>query len=157
MRSILSFSEWNDVINRLYEIEYDWFGVDNLGQIAIFSSIGKGYIPTKAPSSYDKYIGLDDLMYYLPDITGAVVVMKEKRDNSYWEKQSTKGLFAYDYFDFLRKQKLEQYDLVSIPVTPLRFDSIPDIDSYIEIIPRFNLIFQNDISFRDLEQAEIMS
>jgi len=143
------------VINRMYEIEYDWFGVDNLNQIAIFSSIGKGYIPAKALSSYDKYMGLDDLMYHLPNITNPVVLMKERKNNSYWEKQSQKGLFAFDYFDIHRKQKFEQYDLVSVPATPINFNSIPDIDLYTEIISRFNLIFQGNISFIDLQKAEI--
>jgi hypothetical protein len=143
---------WEAIINRTLEVEFDWVGVDKLGQLAVFSSFNKAYIPAKVVSSFDKYQQLDKLIDALPHYT--VGVLCTARDGQFkdWLSYSSKGLFAYDFQDAHRKPKLGQYDLISKPKEPLTIAKLKA--SVLQAVPFFDLVFDSDLSFDKLRVCE---
>jgi len=150
----LTKDEWDAVINKTYELEFDWIAIDKLDQVAVFFSCNQGYIADKAKLSFELYNRLFSLIDSLPGITEAKSVIKIGGNSGHWQKLSRKGLFAFDYQDIHRTSKLNQYDLISKPAVPLKSSQISGIDQCLDIIPRFNLIFESDISFQKLQEFE---
>jgi hypothetical protein len=151
----LSIEDYTLVSMKSTLIEFDWFALDSIGQIGIFSSGTTGYIPEKVFSSYDKYIGLALLLDALRASTIDLVVTKESGRTGHWRNWARRGLFAYDYYDVHRKVKLDRYDLIAAPGKPLLMYSI-EIREFNEIIPRFNITFSDDIPFSQLNEAEML-
>lgn len=146
---------WNAIENQSYDLEFDWFGIDKLGQISVFSSFNRGYIPKKAILSQEKYFQLQRLILNLPNITKAITYTNEKGNFCDWISYSEKGLFAFDYLDAHRVDKTNLYDLITKPVKPLLISNIKEINYFIEIIPVFDLIFEDNISFEDLKNFQM--
>lgn len=151
---ILTFENWIDISKGASWSEFEWIGIDNSGQIGVFSSASMGYIPPKVFSSYDAYIVCDSVLYGLPVFTNAKLFTKESGRFDDWLDFSTKGLFGCDYQDIHRKLKFDRYDLISIPEKPLLVDALPEIEAFNEIVPRFNISFNGDLSFSQLREAE---
>ena len=156
-RPILSYEDWTHVSKKTTFIEFYWIGVDNLGQIGIFSSVTVGYIPSKVFSSYEKYIALDRILCALPGFTTAQIITKEPGSMEYWMDFGHKGLFAYDYQDIHRTIKFERYDLIAIHDEAILARSVGQLVELNEIIPTFNLTFSGDILFSQLRALEVGS
>ena len=149
---------WDAIINRSYDLEFDWFGVDILGQIAVFSSFNRGFIPTKAISSLEKYIEFQNVIKALPKKTNVKLCAKNDGDFSDWISYSEKGLYSFDYQDAHRKIKTGCYDLIAKPRKPLSILNIENFKQYLEILPEFELIFdelEEKILFEELEKSQI--
>jgi hypothetical protein len=73
-----------------------------------------------------------------------------------WHFHSRRGIFGYDCWDAHRKQheKLNRCDLLTVPDIPIEFDSIPGIERFKPIIPRFDLVFCGNILFKDVMETE---
>jgi hypothetical protein len=155
MQSNLNIEEWEAIVNQLYEIEFDWLGVDQVGQLAIFSSVGKAFIPSKVVSSCEKYQHLARVINSLPAISKAILCTKEKGVFDDWKMCSQKGLFAFDYQDIHRTNKLNQYDLICKPESPLLSNQFAEFNLFIDVIPQFNVRFEDDIEIHQLEKSEI--
>ncbi|RYE26631.1 MAG: hypothetical protein EOP45_03595 [Sphingobacteriaceae bacterium] len=145
---------WTAVVNRTYEVEFDWIGIDRLGQIAVFSSFNKGFIPDKALLSFDKYKELDKLIDELPTITEAILCTRIKGDFKEWLSYSAKGLYGYDFQDAHREVRFGQYDLISKPEEPLTVTHIKTCDSVLQVVPFFDLVFGTYLSFNKLQLRE---
>lgn len=145
---------WNAVRNQSYDLEFDWFGIDKIGQISAFSSFNRAYVPKKAISSLEKYLQLQKLIIDLPNFTTAKIHTTEKGNFSDWISYSEKGIFGFDFHDVHRINKINQYDLITKPNEPLLVSSIDKINYLMDAIPVFNLIFENDISFNVLKNCE---
>jgi hypothetical protein len=157
MMPLITSEQWDVLINKIYNIEFDWVGVDKIGQIAIFSSFNAAYIPEKVLLSFEKYLHLSSAVNNLLDITESIIVTKQIGNFNDWSAYSKKGLYAYDYQDSQRTIKLEQYDLISKPKESLNIQSLGKIDSFIDILPLFNVTFQSDISFHDMKNYKQLS
>lgn len=151
----INIEQWDAVINQSYQVEFDWIGIDSLDQIAIFSSFNKGHIPHIVKSSFELYKQLFALIDKFPRFTTAVLVTKENGVFNDWLVYSQKGLYAFDYQDVHRENKFNQYDLISKPVAPLIINQVKNIELYLSIIPRFNLVFNDNISFQQLKETEL--
>jgi hypothetical protein len=149
-RSALSFENWTDVSKGATFIEFDWIGIDNQGQIGIFSSVTQGYIPSKVFSSYESYVGVYNLLSDRQSLTAAQIISKEPGIKDFWRDWAQKGLFAYDYLDIHRTEKFDRYDLIAIPRSPLLVGEIPEVNEFINIIPQFNFAFSGNIQFGQL-------
>ena len=154
-RPILPYLDWIAVSEGSNHVEFDWIGIDYQGQIGIFSSIGMGYIPRKVFNSYESYIGLNNFLFDQGRSPTAEIISKESGCKDFWLNWALKGLFAYDYHDVHRKGKFDRYDLIAIPGSPLLVRSVPEIISFDEIIPRFNLTFSTDILFKRMKESEL--
>ncbi|RZL43978.1 MAG: hypothetical protein EOP00_21960 [Pedobacter sp.] len=145
---------WNAVINKSYDVEFDWFGIDKVGKIAFFSSFNRGFIPSQVTSSFEKFIEFKKTVDSLQKITTAEICTKNNGDFSDWISYSEKGLFSFDYQDAHRKIKTHAYDLISKPKNPLNILNIENFNYFKEILPKFLLNFEdleNEISFKTLE------
>jgi len=146
----LSHKDYALVAAKLTLIEFDWFAIDKLGQVAVFSSVTSGYIPEKVFSSYETFAGLTSLLNALPRFANVQIVTKELGGMDLWLEWSQRGLYAYDYIDVHRTMKFDRYDLIAVPEQPLLKKVIAQIEQFKEVIPTFNLIFSSDIQFSQL-------
>lgn len=146
---------WNAIKNQAYDLEFDWFGIDKTGQISVFSSFNRGYVPKKFLLSLEKYLKLQQLILDLPKITTAKIYTQEKGNFSDWISYSEKGIFGFDYQDAHRVDKINQYDLITKPSKSLVVKNIKSISYLMDVIPIFDLTFENDISFEKLKDCEI--
>jgi|GEM_PF-1055366 len=155
MESNLYHEDWVDILNQAYPIEFGWIGVDSSNQVGYFSTFNQAYTPKKVLLSFELYLELAELINNLPEISSSQLYTKEKGWFDYWHFHSRRGLIGYDYQDAHRKQheKLNRYDLITIPGTPIDFDSISGIERYKPIIPRFDLVFSDNILFKDLMET----
>jgi hypothetical protein len=71
-----------------------------------------------------------------------------------WKRWAEKGLFAYDYRDIHRTNKLEQYDCIAIPEKPLLAKDASVLKDFEKMIPRFDLAFGENITFHQMKNAE---
>lgn len=143
--------EWNIVRNQSYDIEFDWVGIDNGGNLGVFSSFNRGLIPEKAISSFEKYQALAVLLNDLHPITNAILFTKESGNFKEWLDFSRKGFFTFDYQDIHWDDKLGRYDLIAIPMIPLKLKDVEIIESFMDIVPTFNLSFEANLPFTKLE------
>jgi hypothetical protein len=154
-RRTLSYEDWIAVSQGASYVEFDWIGIDSTGQFGIFCSIGMGYIPRKVFSSFESYTGLNSLLYDHGKSPTAQIISKESGIKNFWRDWALRGLFAYDYYDVHRKEKLGRYDLIAIPGQPLLVSAFPEVYAFDEIIPRFRLTFSTDISFTQMMETEL--
>lgn len=116
--------EWNVIVHQSDAIEFDWFAHDRLGHMAAFSSFGRGAIPNAVKFSRETYNELFELVGRLPERTQSILVFKGKGRYDDWDTYSRQGLFGYDYQDAHRKTPLGQYDLITLPKTPIQIGAI---------------------------------
>lgn len=146
--------QWGAIVDNLYEVEFDWVGIDKNLQIGVFSSFNKGFVPKKAISSFEKYQQLGLLIDSLPKNSKAILFTQEKGNFNDWIAYSEQGLYAFDYQDAHRQQKLNRYDLIYMPEKPVRSTQYKEFGILKEIIPSFNLSFEDNLTFTTLINAE---
>jgi len=147
---------WNAVIDKSYDVEFDWFGIDKLGRIAVFSSLNRGFIPEKVTSSFEKFVEFEQQIKRLPKIGSAKIYTKNAGDFSDWKIYAEKGLISFDYQDAHRVEKTNSYDLIAKSKILLSILNIQDLNYFFEILPEFDLDFddiENQISFADLKNS----
>lgn len=141
-------------INQNEDMEFDYIAIDKLGQIAVFSTFNRGYIPECVTKSFEKFLVLDDYIEQLPKISESILKKgKNETDFQDWIYYASLGLFAYDNQDVHRVEKLNQYDIICQPKVPLKIESTSLINDFEEIIPVFDLIFGEDITFESLQKS----
>ena len=122
-------------------LEFDWFAADSLGQLAVFSSAGKGFIPArvfaKGPSSYNDLIAIIGGR----SAAGAILEFTGPGHLNDWKVFTEHGLFAYDFQDVhrIRVQHRNGYDLIFRPAAPANISELPNPVS--EYLPRIATIF----------------
>ncbi|WP_160342072.1 hypothetical protein, partial [Escherichia coli] len=74
-----------------------------------------------------------------------------------WKHYAELGLFAYDNQDVHRidEDKKHQYDIIFRPNIPLHLSQISGLNGYLNIIPRFDLTFGDNIKFEKLQATLI--
>ena len=150
-----SFEEWTAVSKRETFIEFEWVGIDNIGQLGIFSSVSVGYIPAKVFASYETYAALYNFLLDRQSTTTAQIISKDSGRKDFWRDWAQKGLIAYDYQDVHRTEKFDQYDLIAVPGKALLAKEVPEMKVLDTTIPRFDLAFTGDISFDQMREEEI--
>lgn len=147
--------DWINIINQNSDMEFDYLAIDKIGQIGIFSTFNRGYVPECVTSSFEKFSALNNYIKKLPIASETIFTKKERNEKNYedWKKYASLGFFAYDNEDVHRTKKLYQYDIIYIPQTPLKLNSKSIIYDFFDIIPVFNLIFGGDIKFANLEKS----
>ncbi len=148
---------WNVIIkNGAYSHELDWIAQDNLGQIAIFSAIMEAPIPEIVGKSYELYSELELIINRLSEKSKAEPIIKNDGNISDWLEYSKKGLFAFDFQDVHRekKDKLEHYDLISIPSNPIYIRDLKLKKEIESIIPKIDCNFrEGNVSLEKIKNA----
>lgn len=156
MESNLHPEDWVEILNQAYPIEFGWIGIDSSNRVSYFSTFNRAYTPKKALLSFELYLELSELINNLPEVSSSQLYSKEKGRFDIWHFHSRRGLIGYDYEDAHRMpgERFNRYDLLTVPDTPIDFNSIPGIEQYKPIIPHFDLIFSSHILFEDLRRTE---
>lgn len=117
-----------------YGLDFDWYGVDADGSVAKFTT-GHASIPKNIFSSEILYERIQNYFTSLPEITKSHLSPKflnskfaAQGDFSYAIKDTKKGLYVFDCFDYT-----EDYYLVSIPERNITVSELPsDIQQALE-------------------------
>ena len=67
-------------------LEFDWFAVDEVGQIAVFATAGNGPVPAEVPVEAS-----------LHDAVGDQIEVSGWGTSEVWDSYAKLGLFAYDW------------------------------------------------------------
>ena len=150
---------WNDIVNQNYDLEFDFIAIDNNGQIGVFSTFNRSYRPQCVTQSFNQFLLLDKLVEMLPKATTACSAKPNKNLASYttWKRYAESGIFAYDNQDVHRtdEDKQHQYEIIFRPDKPLHVNEVPDLNKYLDIIPRLDLAFGDNIKFDKMQAALI--
>jgi hypothetical protein len=133
--------EWQAIVDQSSAVEFDWYGVDRLGRVAVFSSYGRGVIPGAVKVSRNSYNALYEFMEALPERTDARLVYGGRGRYDDWIHYSKQGLFGYDYQDAHRSAPLGQYDLLTVPLNPILLSDLGVPKGLIPIIPHVDVEF----------------
>ncbi len=144
----LTQEEWDNVVNHGHSMEFDWYGLDYEGNLAAFSSVNAGPIPSVNRRSLEDYIALKNFIYQLPISSTAVVVTKRQGNFSDWITYAKQGLFAYDVQDFYDGCKRGIYDLITVPSTPIKAAQLPSWTLY--LLPCVEDVFGSDLAFEKI-------
>ncbi len=146
-------TEWNDIVNETYDIEFDYVAVDKNGKLAIFSTFNRGFKPESVTESFEEFLKLDSLMETLPKLTETILRTESEGNYEDWKKYAELGFYAYDNRDVHRTNKLEQYDIIYEPEKPLKLESQTELKRFKNIIPEFDLEFGENLKFAELQKA----
>ncbi len=121
-------------------LEFDWFAADNIGQLGVFTSAGRGFIPSRVFTSVSSYNEFIALVARRPT-SEAVLEFSGTGRFADWKELSEHGLFAYDFQDVHRigVHHRDGYDLIYRPSTPATVSMLPA--SVAEYLPRLDTIF----------------
>lgn len=146
-------TEWEHIVNESCDIEFDYVAIDSIGQLAIFSTFNRGFKPKIVTKSFEDFLKLDKFLDTLPKIT--IPIKKTESDGDYddWKKYAELGFYAYDNEDVHRTNKLERYDIIYQPKEPLKIENQTELKKFENVIPKFNLIFGENLKFVDLEKT----
>ena len=147
-------SDWEMIKNQTCDYEFDWFGIDKLGQLAMFSSFNRGYRPECVTKSFDLYKELEEILKNLEKNTKAIKLTKEDFRLDDWIEYSEKGLFTHYLQDIHRVNEKKQFDIFFKPKKPITIDEL-NLEKFSEIIPKFDFEFGTNLSFEKMEKGLI--
>jgi hypothetical protein len=105
-------------------IDVEWFGVDRVGALAIFTT-GYGTIPLQVFESEERHRRLSDFFDGAPEISEAHLVsgLDPTGDYQLFLAEAGRGLYSYWHSDYGTR---EPYKLIAYPVTPALFGDLPE-------------------------------
>lgn len=105
-------------------LDVEWFGVDRLGALAIFTT-GYGVIPKKVFESEERHRRLSEFFEGAPEISEARLVAGLDPRGTYelFLAEARRGLYSYCHSDYWTR---EPYKLIAYPVTPALFGDLPE-------------------------------
>ena len=104
-------------------IDSSWLATDDLGQVAIFTTAGKGPIPASALASVDT---AEESIAALPETSKWEMLVQLPRPDDFIVFAS-RGFFAYDWFDIHRTNQESNncYDLLAKPIRAINLSELP--------------------------------
>ncbi len=135
---------WKVIVDQSDAVEFDWYGVDRIGNLAAFSTFGRGVMPQCCKQSREDYNRLYDLVSALPLSSESELVFEGTGKYDDWIAYSRQGLFGYDYQDAHRRIPHGQFDLITRPITPLAIDKLQLEPDLLRLIPFVNVEFGLD-------------
>jgi hypothetical protein len=128
--------EWPGSPSEVQGLKFDWFARDRIGQLAVFSSAGRGSIPRQTFAASVPY---NDLIAAIGRRATSPAITEFAGEGCYrdWEEFAEYGLFAYDFHDLHRVQMQERagYDLMYRPSVPATIAEVPEhVASWLPVI-----------------------
>ncbi len=117
--------------------------VDRIGNLAAFSTFGRGVIPQCCKQAREDYNRLYDLVSALTLSSESELVFEGTGDTT-TGLHIPQGLFCYDYQDAHRRIPHGQFDLITRPITPLAIDKLQLEPDLLRLIPFVNVEFGLD-------------
>lgn len=118
-------------------LEFDWFAQDRTGQLAVFTSAGKGFIPR---SVFSASVGpYNDFVSAIANRAVSAAILEFSGDGRFqdWREFAEHGLFSYDFQDLHRVggEKRDGYDLMYGPSIPATVADLPvHVVSYLPVL-----------------------
>ena len=131
-----------------YDWDLEWLAVDDDDNIAVFTSAGKGPIPTQGFLEYsnDNFV---NSLWSMPKVSDCELLVDLPRPDDYIEL-SEKGFYTYDWTDVHRtKNKLDKYEIHSRPITPIKLDQLPNLIR--EVVKNISI----PIKFSELNEIDV--
>ena len=118
--------------------DFDWFGVDEDGHIAHFTTAGFKYLPESVSTNAEDLQRVTDYFENEAPIRGTHKVdsesiaqfkewkgeENERRYLASFASMADRGLFSYDIETYVRPEIA--YSRVTIPVSPVKLNELPD-------------------------------
>ncbi len=108
--------------------EFDWFALDDAGEVAVFATAGFGPVPAQVRTASE-----------LHDAIGDRIAVAGWGTPTVWDSYASMGLFAYDWDDESRC-----YSRVGQPSRPINEDLSVPLAAM--ALPRLSLSFRNSLS-----------
>lgn len=109
--------------------EFDWFALDIRGHLAVFTTAGMGPVPAVIWANREKFYLLETAISGLVESDTFKKVLTAPGNHVHWFDFARKGLFAFDYHDVHRTNRLYGYDLIAQPGNPVPASQLmPQID-----------------------------
>jgi hypothetical protein len=102
--------------------ELDFFMVDDMGHVAMFSHAGWGPIARTVVDRYEQAFKVNDAVDELPAVTKVAEAPPEAGDWSDWLNRVERGLFTYDWWN-----TYGPYRRVARPLVPVLIDAVPSL------------------------------
>ncbi|MFQ6310762.1 hypothetical protein [Lysobacter capsici] len=102
-------------------IDRRWLVCDAIGQVAAFTTAGSGPIPHSARAAVDR---ADAGVEALP-IRGAYRLIAHAGNAEDWISCAQSDLFAYDWSDIVADDCGYAYELLAVPLAPIRLPELP--------------------------------
>lgn len=104
-------------------LDVEWFGVDRVGALAIFTT-GYGMIPRKVFESKERHRRLCEFFEAAPEISEARLIAGLDPRGTYelFLAEARRGLYSYYHSDYGTR---EPYKLIAYPATPALFGNLP--------------------------------
>ena len=112
-------------------IEFDWFAIDSLGQVATMATAGEGFVPESVLSSFTKHQEIAEC-----------IETKDWGSEAVWGSYANAGLFVYDW-----SLSHEMYVLKARPSTQISADLLEKLTQLHEI-PRLSKPFKESDKVR---------
>jgi len=105
-------------------LDVEWFGVDRVGALAIFTT-GYGVIPRKVFESDERHRRLSEFFDGAPEISEAHLVAGLDPRGTYelFLAEARRGLYSYYHSDYGTR---EPYKLIAYPLAPLLVKDLPE-------------------------------
>ncbi len=98
--------------------EFDWFAVDGVGHVGLFSTAGYGAVPISVLARVDELRGLAGRLLEAPVVGTATGHLPGRIDD--WLAVAQRGVFAYDWHHWFGP-----YRRVATPSRPVRVGELP--------------------------------
>jgi len=108
------------------QVDCVWLAVDSLGHVAAFITAGVGPIPERVLKNEMPISEIESKLLELPVVTQADLVAKIPSPESFIAL-AERGLFVFDWQNAHRGRSEVKpgYDLVAVPVRPIKITEIP--------------------------------
>lgn len=123
-------------LSELRGLEFDWFAVDESGQVALFATAGCGPIPRQILAVAEQHGEISDQ-----------IAVEGWGSNAVWRSYAKVGLFAYDWDD-----QAQGYARVAVPDQSL--DAVLSAGTTRLSLPRFPGSFCDRVQFKESDFSE---
>jgi hypothetical protein len=112
-----------NVAKNLEGIDVAWLAMDSFGHIGVFTTGGKGPIPSTALPSVES---AEESVALLPEVSGSELHARFPRPDDY-VAFSKRGIFAFDWVDVHRvgAEASNAYELIASPTVPVKLEALP--------------------------------
>jgi len=114
-------------------VEFDWFAVDAVGQVGVFSSAGYGPVPSAVfPRTDDLYAWSERSPRAALVVRGACSEQPDRSgDYSDWVSMAERGFYGYDW-----RVWDGPYVRLTVPSRPVRLSELPsDVRDLASLVP----------------------
>lgn len=153
MRIIETPAIWQSIKNQDDQLEFDWLGIDSLGQLAVFSNFNSGFTPACVTNSMILYNELVEFIDKLEKTSPAIGVAMVHANYNDWKEFAKKGLLGYDNENVHATIKPNRYHLLYKPAKPINAKDYSELKKFEPIIPVFKIEFKDYMTFDELKES----